>query len=33
MVDAALRGEQLMSGLRALQQEFECLGKVRAAGG
>lgn len=32
MVNAAQRGEQLMSGLRALQQEFECLGDVRGRG-
>ncbi len=32
MVNAAQRGEQLMSGLRALQQEFECLGEVRGRG-
>ena len=32
MQNAALRGAQLMSGLRAMQQEFECLGDVRGLG-
>ena len=32
MENAARRGAQLMSGLRVMQQEFECLGDVRGLG-
>ena len=32
MANASVRGEQLMAGLRKLQQSFECLGDVRGMG-
>jgi len=32
MVNATLRGEQLMAGLRELQEAFECIGDVRGMG-